>query len=95
MLYDSLDSLIALLSQIDTTDKEQMEKLNTLFEVYTDALYNPPIGIIGVGAITYAENALIAFQLRKEEAYTITQTEESEGLDGFFEVLLANAKKGF
>ena len=67
MLYDSLDSLVQLLSQIDTTDKEQMDKLNTLFEVYTDALHNPPIGIIGVGAITYAENALVAYQLKKEE----------------------------
>jgi hypothetical protein len=28
------------------------------------------------------------------EIFIITQTEESEGLDGFFEVLLANAKKG-
>jgi hypothetical protein len=28
------------------------------------------------------------------EIFTIAQTEESEGLDGFFEVLLANAKKG-
>ena len=66
MLYDSLDSLIALLSQIDTTDREQMEKLNTLFEVYFTAERNPPFGVIGVGIITYAEDALIAYQLKKE-----------------------------
>jgi hypothetical protein len=62
MLYDSLESLVLLLSQIETTNTEQMEKLNTLFEVYTDALYNPPLGVIGVGCITYAEDALIAYQ---------------------------------
>lgn len=67
MLYDSLDSLVQLLSQIDTTDTEQMDKLNALFKVYFDALHNPPLGVIGVGCITYAEDALIAYQLNKEE----------------------------
>lgn len=67
MLYDNLDSLVQLLSQIDTTDTEQMEKLNALFKVYFDAERNPPFGVIGVGAITYAEDALIAYQLKKEE----------------------------
>ena len=67
MLYDSLESLVLLLSQIDTTDTEQMEKLNKLFKVYFDAERNPPFGVIGVGCITYAEDALIAYQLKKEE----------------------------
>ena len=67
MIYDNLDALIALLGQIDLADETQAQGIKTLFEVYTDALYNPPLGVIGVGAITYAENALIAFQLRKGE----------------------------
>jgi hypothetical protein len=43
-----------------------MEKLNKLFKVYFDAERNPPFGVIGVGCITYAEDALIAYQLKKE-----------------------------
>ena len=67
MIYDNLDALLVLLGQIDLADETQAQGIKTLFEVYTDALYNPPLGVIGVGAITYAENALIAYQLRKEE----------------------------
>jgi hypothetical protein len=66
MIYTDLDSLLVLLGQIDLTDETQAKGIKALFKVYTDALYNPPLGVIGVGAITYAENALVAFQLRKE-----------------------------
>ena len=67
MIYDNLDALIVLLGQIDLSDETQAQGIKTLFGVYLDALHNPPIGIIGVGATTYAEDALIAFQLRKKE----------------------------
>lgn len=38
--------------------------LRELMEVYNNAKANPPPGIIGVGAITYAEQALIDHQLQ-------------------------------
>jgi len=37
--------------------------MQKLFRVYNDAKDNPPEGIIGVGAITYAEEKLIQYQL--------------------------------
>lgn len=66
MIYDNLDALLVLLGQIDLTDETQAQGIKALFKVYLDALHNPPFGVIGVGAITYAEDALIAYQLRKE-----------------------------
>ena len=44
--------------------KEHIEviKFRRLSKVYFDALNNPPEGVIGVGAITYAEDMLIAAQ---------------------------------
>jgi len=64
MLHTNLDSLLNALSQIDLDNAEDTTKLKALFKVYNDALRNPPKGIIGVGAITYAEDALHAYQLR-------------------------------
>lgn len=40
----------------------EVVKFKYLSKVYFDALNNPPEGIIGVGAITYAECMLIAAQ---------------------------------
>lgn len=36
----------------------EMLRLKYLLDTYTDALENPPQGVIGVGAITYAEGVL-------------------------------------
>lgn len=46
------------------TDPETVY-LRELFKVYNHAKENPPEGIVGVGAITYAEEKLIEFQLSK------------------------------
>jgi len=37
-------------------------RLSILARVYFKALHNPPDGVIGVGAITYAEKKLCDFQ---------------------------------
>jgi hypothetical protein len=43
------------------SDRE-MQHLSALARVYFNALHDPPDGVIGVGAITYAENKLVDFQ---------------------------------
>jgi hypothetical protein len=63
MLYTDLESLALAATQIDPTDAEQVARLSHLIKVYWDAYQNPPEGIIGVGAITYAQDALISAQL--------------------------------
>ena len=42
--------------------------LARLTRTYYDALNNPPEDIIGVGAITHAEEVLVQAQLAKEDA---------------------------
>ena len=37
-------------------------RLGDLLRAYNDALYNPPDGVIGVGAVTYAEGVLLEKQ---------------------------------
>lgn len=63
MLYTDLESLAIAASQLSLEDKESLEALGKLVKVYFTALHNPPEGIIGVGAITYAEQCLIDSQL--------------------------------
>jgi hypothetical protein len=63
MIYTDLDALCATLYQIDTTDADQIESFSRLVRVYYDALQNPPYGVIGVGAITYAQAQLVAAQI--------------------------------
>lgn len=41
---------------------EDITKLRVLMYLYQDALRNPPDGVIGVGAITYAEQKLVEAQ---------------------------------
>lgn len=41
---------------------EDVVRLSVLARVYFNALHDPPDGVIGVGAITYAENKLVDFQ---------------------------------
>jgi hypothetical protein len=63
MIYTDLESIALAAMQIDVSDKEQLRALGKLTEVYFDAYYNPPQFVIGVGAITYAQEKLVSFQL--------------------------------
>ena len=54
--------LAAAADTIDLTDESAKNNWRDLYHVYNDALNNPPNGIIGVGAITYAEQMLAKFQ---------------------------------
>ena len=65
MLYTDLDSLLAAAAQLDAQDTEGLKKLGEFLGVYFQALNNPPQFVIGVGAITYAQEMLIAYQLEK------------------------------
>lgn len=67
MIYTGLTSLCEGILSLPESDKEGREKLSELIRVYFKAHNNPPSGIIGVGAITYAEQVLIAYQTDKEE----------------------------
>lgn len=67
MLYTDLESLALAATQIDIHDAEQIALLQHLISVYWEAYHNPPEGIIGVGAITYAQDALIAAQITTVE----------------------------
>jgi len=68
MLYTSLSALMDLFSRIEVKDTRSMAALGVLVKVYHDATCNAPDGVIGVGVITYAEQALIDFQLDNPEA---------------------------
>jgi hypothetical protein len=61
MIYTDLDSLAV--AAANTVGQENFARLGKLVQVYFDALENPPAGIIGVGAIAYAEQALIGYQI--------------------------------
>lgn len=67
MLYTDLESLALAATQIDTSDADQIDRLRHLIRVYWDSYQNPPEGVIGVGAITYAQEALISAQLNTVE----------------------------
>ena len=41
---------------------EDVVRLSALARVYFKALHSPPDGVIGVEAVTYAENKLVDFQ---------------------------------
>ena len=60
-LYNFSD-IVAAAETIDINDDAAKHNWRDLFHVYNTALNNPPAGVIGVGAITYAEQELIAFQ---------------------------------
>ena len=62
VMYKDLDTLSVAMIEVDLKDKPAVDKLRVLVGVYFDALYDPPEGVIGVGAITYAEYKLIEAQ---------------------------------
>jgi len=61
-MYKDVDSLYVAMISTNQKDKKEKDKLSSLLSVYSNALYNPPEGVIGVGAITYAEHKLIEAQ---------------------------------
>jgi hypothetical protein len=58
----TFSDLVALAESIDINDPSAKNHFRDLFHVYNTALNNPPEGVIGVGAITYAEQKLAEFQ---------------------------------
>ena len=67
MIYTDMESLIKAASQTAVDNIDSLNRLKNLIGVYFDALENPPLGVIGVGAVTYAEQALIDYQLDNVE----------------------------
>jgi len=61
-MYKDLKSLAVAMIEVDLKDEPAVDKLRVLVGVYFDALHDPPEGVIGVGAITYAEYKLIEAQ---------------------------------
>ena len=43
-------------------DEPELERFSYLLQVYYQAQENPPEGVVGVGAITYAEQKLVEAQ---------------------------------
>ena len=54
--------LAAAADTINLNDESAKNNWRDLYHVYNEALNNPPLGVIGVGAITYAEQMLAKFQ---------------------------------
>lgn len=68
MIYCDIDALVMAVTQTDLSDERQLKALGALARVYFDALNNPPDGVIGVGAISYAEAMLVDHQLNLVDA---------------------------
>ena len=62
MAYKNLKELAAAAMDVDLKDVEKTRYIGNLISVYFDAEKNPPEGVIGVGAITYAQQQLIKAQ---------------------------------
>ena len=61
LLRGYLNWLESLHSPVKGNEPE-LERFRYLLEVYYEAHANPPEGVIGVGAITYAEQKLVEAQ---------------------------------
>jgi|11_taG_2_1085331.scaffolds.fasta_scaffold33599_1 hypothetical protein len=53
---------------LDELQSDHAKHLAHLVKVYRDAYINAPLGIVGVGLNTHAENALIEYQTKKKES---------------------------
>lgn len=62
MFYHNLKDLTLAAMSWDSLTKDEQDTLTDLVDVYFDAIHNPPEGVIGVGAITYAERQLLLAQ---------------------------------
>jgi hypothetical protein len=65
MLISCFSELVAAASDIDVNNQTAKQNWRDLYSVYNSALNDAPEGVIGVGAITYAESQLVAFQNNK------------------------------
>jgi hypothetical protein len=63
MIYTDLDALSRAMLACDKDDPIAMAEFKRLFYVYIDAVENPPQFVIGVGAISYAQEMLVNAQL--------------------------------
>jgi len=62
MTYKNLKELAEALDQLDMNDTAKVAEYRRLINVYFSAYHNPPVGVIGVGVISYAESQLIKAQ---------------------------------
>ena len=62
MICRNFDELCHAAYDADPLDTDATKRVAELIKVYFDALHCPPPGVIGVGAISYAERVLIAAQ---------------------------------
>jgi len=62
MFYHNVKDLSLAAMSWASLSKQDQDNLKNLVKIYFDALYNPPLGVIGVGAITYAEQQLLLAQ---------------------------------
>lgn len=60
--YKNLDDICNAVHIWPLMNDEDHAKLRDCIKVYWAAYYNPPEGVIGVGAITYAERQLVLAQ---------------------------------
>lgn len=60
--YKNLDDICEGVSVWSLLNDEGHAKLKKCIKVYWDAYYNPPVGVVGVGRITYAEQQLVLAQ---------------------------------
>lgn len=62
MFYHNLKDLSLAAMAWDNLTNDEKDTLKDLVDLYFAALNNPPMGVIGVGAITYAERQLMLAQ---------------------------------
>lgn len=63
MIYTDLNALALAALSVDLENPSELKAMQELLRVYFDALHNPPLGCIGVGAISYAEACLVSYQI--------------------------------
>jgi hypothetical protein len=63
MIYTDLAALSRAMLDCDMDDTDSVALFRRLYHVYFDALHNPPQFVIGVGAISYAQEMLVNAQL--------------------------------
>mgnify|MGYP003642523387 CR=1 FL=1 len=67
MIYTDLKSLCEGIAQCDMDDTDSVVMFQHLILTYYKALENPPQGVIGVGAISYAQEMLVNAQIDNVE----------------------------
>ena len=60
--YKNLDDICEGVSVWYLLDDVGHAKLRDCIKVYWDAFFDPPVGVVGVGRVTYAERQLMLAQ---------------------------------